>query len=225
MNELVQDLGSTSHCIPPVACCSDENSLETDLCDQLPFESTDVSDVGTEKQPPTAPSTVNERAIVLYKPVNPPLFAGGPSAGSQIRLNADFFKSGFSGAFNILHNTEDNSSRPQISGFGLNNVDMSEEEDNRCTTDQGNMLAVIPWNTTSPLNMIALQTTAQPSNDRNQMGIVDVNQDADFMEEDNESGMDIGGPDPSNYAKNILSEPWQQYRDSQSQFNPIMWSH
>lgn len=45
--------------------------------------------------PVSAAAAAEERALVLYKPVNPPLFPGGPPAGSAelpYQFNASFLK-------------------------------------------------------------------------------------------------------------------------------------
>ncbi|MCO5590354.1 hypothetical protein L7F22_044323 [Adiantum nelumboides] len=170
----------------------------------------------------------DERAIVLYKPVNSPLFPGGPSVGSQVLLNASFLPTGVLGASNILRSrNEDRLPWLPASKSGVRIVDLSEEETNQPDVFPDNRLAVIPWDSKSTVNMLASERAAQPSNaDMGGMSVDSSTMDVEAMEEDNELSMNFVNPQPSNSSSSFCYEPWQQYgAPLQPQFTSIMWSH
>ncbi|KAH7299563.1 hypothetical protein KP509_24G018400 [Ceratopteris richardii] len=177
------------------------------------------------EQVPQADEADNERAIVLYKPVNSSIFTGGQSAGTQFYVNPSFWQSGFSGSSSILGNKEDYLPQMNTRRSSVKIVDLSEDNDESGHV-QDNRLAVVPWVSASPMNVLAsqnvLRSQAMPSD--TSVTDTDNNADVEAMEED-ESPMDYSNPNPVNSSASFLYEPWQQYRDPQPQYGSVMWSH
>ena len=97
----MQDFSSTSFstdswnsCLSletPTSSTSDIEFSE-DLPNETKFSGHDFDILQVSSTPPET-QTNEERAIVLYKPVNPPLFPGGPTSGYQIVVDANIFSS------------------------------------------------------------------------------------------------------------------------------------
>lgn len=225
--KLRQEFGSTSYSNDFAASFLGVTSPEVESCDQLPNEwlsalpDVDLSEQLLEPLPP-APGN-DERAIVLYKPVNPPLFPGGPSSGSQLLLNTSILPAGVLDASSILRSRkEDELSWLQAPKSGVKIVDLSEEEANQSDVVQNNHLAVVPWDANSHANLLASQTAVQPSRgDMAGMSGDDENMGVEAMEEDN----DIVNSQPSNASTNFCYEPWQQYGVLQPHCSSLMSSH
>eukprot|EP00250_Pteridium_aquilinum_P000266 c10296_g1_i1 orf=172-993(+) len=235
---LRQEFGSTSHF-----------SNSTDAGHVLTgFSSACIPDIELYEQPPNdlqlcppdidlpeqfseplpVPPVNDERAIVLYKPVNPPLFPGGPRAGTQIMLNATVLSSGVLDASNLVRSRKDDEltwlreARNRTS-IGNDSVVM-EEEAKQSQSSYDNRLAVVPWVSNSPVNMLDLHTAAQTASQDLDNNIGDC-LDVEAMEEDNEMSMDFVNSQPSNSNINFRYEPWQQLGVPQPQYGSIMSSH
>lgn len=192
--ELVEKLPNDLQLCPP----------EIDLLEQLP-------------EPLPSPPVNDERAIVLYKPVNPPLFPGGPSAGSQLMLNANILSSGVLDSSNLLRGrNEGELSWLRVPSSGVRITELTEEEAKQHDTH----LAVVPWVPNSSMDILVSQTTASPVFDK----MCGENFDIEAMEEDNELSMDFVNSQPGNSNINFCYEPWQQYGAPQPQYSSIMWS-
>ena len=99
----MQEFGSASYSNKiwnsPCLLSGLDNSSTSDIefSERLPIEPhfCELDDDIVEPPPkPEETKVNNERALVLYKPVNPPLFPGGPTSGYQILVNADIFSKG-----------------------------------------------------------------------------------------------------------------------------------
>ncbi|KAI5076558.1 hypothetical protein GOP47_0008623 [Adiantum capillus-veneris] len=226
-----QEFGSTSHCNEFVSNFASVPTPEVDFSDQPSSEmllappDVDVSEHLVEPLP-SAPLN-NERAIVLYKPVNPPLFPGGPSAGSQVFLNARMLQTGVLDASNLLRNRKvEDLPWLQAPKSGVTIVDLSEEEASQPHVVLDNHLALIPWESNSTVNMLASQRAVQPCNvGIDGMSVDDATSGVEAMEEDNELSASFVNPQLSNSSSSFCYEPWQQYGPPQPQHSSVMWSH
>lgn len=242
--KLRQDFGSTSfskdsldmpHLHTGFGVSSPE--LSEQLSRNLPMCVPDVD--LPEHMPETLPicPANDERAIVLYKPVNPPLFPGGPSVGSQIMLNASILSTGMLDASSLLTGRR-NDHLPWLraatnsSRVSADDMEAAEERVVQSGSNPDNRLAVVPWVSNSPKLMMNLLPMADSqAAEQIDSQVVDnmygegEGLDIEAMEEDSESGMEDVNSQLNNYSINYHYEPWQHYGVAKPQYSSIMWSH
>ncbi|KAL3700244.1 hypothetical protein R1sor_018266 [Riccia sorocarpa] len=188
--------------------------------------------------PPVSVPASESRAIVLYRPVNPPLFPGGPPSGSvdlpiSLKLHSSMLPrpqaldlSGGSALPFEQRRLTRNSSCPRLSS-GMDDQLMREESDEKAAQQ----LQVIPWvpNVTTAL-LTNIKSTTEEVYD-GPVGTTDAEDmmDAESMEIVNDDvvtsesstmnvGDQFGNPVPT-------FGPWPQYDSFQPQFPRAMWSH
>lgn len=178
----------------------------------------------------------DEKAIVLYKPVNPPMFPGGPSTGSSdfpIKLSTRIFTKGVLDASKLLKASK---TYDQFHVFGAQEKNSSAsgdllESEERMESDAtpNNRLAVIPW-VQNPIklpgvNMLPAGSKIPASQDGTTVedGMpVDNDGGAEAMEEDTAL---VDNSQHNNSILNFGSEPWQHYGVPQPPYTSAMWSH
>lgn len=186
-------------------------------------------------------SATDEKAIVLYKPVNPPLFPGGPPTGSPeppFIVDAtgalaackalDLHGKKPSLPIRRLQRTSSCSSLPRVS-YSMNDTSM-EETDTQLSSSQ---LALIPYSPPAFLvpaanythqslpNSEAVLSGADPSEEMADDDAMDVMEDT--LHGDGvatESGTEFGSPIPTFGMS--LWEPCDVFQPPCSQ---VMWSH
>eukprot|EP00250_Pteridium_aquilinum_P003856 c1412_g1_i1 orf=65-793(+) len=176
--------------------------------------------------------SMDEKAIVLYKPANPELFMSKSIPRAlTIQLDPRFFTAGILGPeylsasdtlkqLGVLRTTP---AGPDLASVGVTS-----------RVDPDNRFALIPW-VASSTNMFATgirfpstnetatsQLSSETLNEDEEMGEVALESEA--MNEDD--GVDvIPSSQPSNPINNFGTEPWQHYGLPQSHFGSVTWSH
>eukprot|EP00249_Psilotum_nudum_P012265 c23681_g1_i1 orf=234-1025(+) len=218
----------------PISVVSVDQSLDDAV---LIPESTELPTVIPALLPDHLPA--DERAIVLYKPVNPPLFPGGPevSDGLPIRVHSKFL----SGPNGLLDASSSLSSPwlpgrlPMFSGAMALKENLILEASDQLGKCSDNKLAMIPWLPPQvSLHSVGLvgSSSQEAGACLNQAtdGAVDSDQmpiegecDATAMEEDSvpeNSTMSNNGTAPIRGA-----EPWQHFGVALPSYAPVMQSH
>ncbi|XP_057836027.2 uncharacterized protein LOC131046326 [Cryptomeria japonica] len=191
----------------------------------------------SELQQPAEPSAMateplsyvpnDEKALVLYKPINPPIFPGLPAAGSPdlpIKFNMNCFSNHKAWEIQGRGNLPDLFRLARRSDPASNmKISTSQPVDNR--------LAVVPWTPSQFPTCVQELSLDQKSGCDN----VTENEDHMMMDEDNVASMEedpIQPPQAITACNNVVNEinsdglQWQHCMTPQSPLNPqVMWSY
>ncbi|KAL2651567.1 hypothetical protein R1flu_019695 [Riccia fluitans] len=194
-------------------------------------------------QPPSPPVSVpatESRAIVLYRPVNPPLFPGGPPCGSMdlpisLKMHSSMLPRpqalDLSGRLSLpveQRRLTRNSSCPRLSS-GMEDQLMTEDIDEKAAQH----LQVIPW---VPNVTTAFLTNTKPTTQETYEGTGRTMDAEEMVEDESMEVVSDGVVAPELDAANVGSQfgsplatfgssPWPQYETFQPQFPRAMWSH
>lgn len=208
-------------------------------CDDVPMQMPEMPNPVeiSEFQQPAEPSAMateplpyvpnDEKALVLYKPVNPPIFPGLPAAGSPdlpIKFSTNYFSNhkaweiqGRGNLPDLFHLARQSDPASNMKSLASKPVD--------------NHLAVVPWTPSKFPTCVQEFSSDQKAGCDN----VTANEDQMMMDDDNEALMEedpILPPQAITACNNVANEigsdglQWQHCMTPQSPLNTqVMWSY
>lgn len=214
--------------VTPVNCQAEGNGT--------PEPSTDL---WQDVQGPLVAHEADDRALVLYKPIAPPLFPGGPLAGSPdlpIKVSSRLFSSsnGMLDTSNLLTASMNHGQFrwfPLDSSSSMSSDPQSSDDKRESDTVLENSLAMIPWKPCQPnagLYRPSVTEMGSPHGvsdctDNHDMQI-EGGMESEAMEEDNPLEIDHT-TQFNNPVLNLGSEPWQHHHVPKPPCSSVMWSH